>query len=217
MAYEKFSAGHGTFQTDRSGMLPRVIDAWKNMRASTRRLIEEDPSESRLLFYVLMSDMVFFLSWSLKAVVKPSAGAESIIPANVGILMVGALLVRTLTIYIFTFILGAILRMFGGKGSWKDTRAGVFWGSFVSAPFGLLAALVAVSLTLLEPNFPALKESWVALPPYWIGLIPFTWFVSYGIAEAQGLQRASLIFMVLSVLAIFAVIAGMYLRAIGVI
>lgn len=217
MAYEKFSAGHGTFQTDRSGMLARIIDAWQDMRASTRRLIEEDPSEGRLLFYVLLSDMVFFLSWTLKAVVKPSAGAESMIPANVGLLMIGALLVRTAAIYAFTLILGSVLRLFGGKGSWKDTRAGVFWGSFVSAPFGFLAALIAVTLTLLEPTFPALKESWVALPPYWIGLIPFTWFISYGIAEAQGLQRASLIFMVLSVLAIFAVIFGMYLKAVGVI
>ena len=216
MAYEKFSAGQGTFQTDRSGMLVRVLDAWRDMRASTRRLIDENPSEGRLLFYVLLSDMVFFLSWTMKAVVKPSAGAESMLPANVGLLMIGALLVRTGAIYGFTLILGSILRLFGGKGSWKDTRAGVFWGSFVSAPFGLLAALIAVGLTLLEPTYPALQESWVALPPYWIGLIPFTWFISYGIAEAQGIQRASMIFMVLSVLAIFAVIIGMYLRAIGV-
>jgi hypothetical protein len=216
MAYEKFSAGHGTFQTERTGMVQRVLDAWKDMRASTRRLIDEDPSEARLLFYVLMSDMVFFLSWTLKAVVRPSAGAESIIPNNVALLMVGALLLRTAAIYVFTLILGSILRLFGGTGTWKATRAGVFWGSFVSAPFGLLAAVVAVILTTLEPSHPWLKESWVALPPYWIGLIPFTWFISYGIAEAQGLEKASFIFMVLSVLAIISVIGGMYLRAIGV-
>jgi hypothetical protein len=217
MAYEKFSAGQGVFQTDRSGMFSRILDAWMDMRASTRRLIDENPSEARLLFYVLMSDMVFFLSWSLKAVIRPSEGASSIIPDDVALLMVGALLVRTGCIYVFTFILGSILRLFGGKGSWKATRAGVFWGSFVSAPFGLLAAIVAVTLTTLEPHYPWLRESWVALPPYWIGLIPFTWFISYGIAEAQGFERASLIFMVLSVLAILAVIGGMYLTAIGVI
>lgn len=217
MAYEKFSAGQGTFQTEHSGMVARVFDAWRDMRASTRRLIEEEPSEARLLFYVLMSDMVFFLSWSLKAVVKPSSGAESIIPTNVALYMVIALIGRTAAIYVFTLVLGSILRLFGGTGTWKATRAGVFWGSFVSAPFGLLAALVAVVFAVLEPRFPVLKESWVALPPYWIGIIPFTWFVSYGIAEAQGLRRASLIFMALSVLAIFAVVVGMYLKATGVI
>ncbi len=217
MAYEKFSAGHGTFQTDRSGMMHRVIDSWLDMRASTRRLIEEEPSEARLLFYVLMSDMIFFMNSAIKAVVKPSEAAASIIPQNVALYLVIALMGRTAAIYAFTFLLGSVLRLFGGKGTWKATRAGVFWGAFVSAPFGVLAAVIAVGMTLLEPTFPVLGESWLALPPYWIGLIPFTWFVSFGIAEAQGIQRASLIFMVLSIIAIFAVIGGMYLRATGVI
>ena len=47
--------------------------------------------------------MVFFLSWTLKAVVRPSEGAESIIPNNVALLMVGAGPVTALPLLFFGF------------------------------------------------------------------------------------------------------------------
>lgn len=217
MALEKFSTESGVYQEERNGLTDRVVDAWRDMRGSTRRLIEENPAEGRLLFYVLMSDMVFFLSWSIKTVVAPNGGAADIIPATIGLYLIGALMLRTASMYVLSGALGLAMRLFGGKGSWKDTRTGVFWGALVSAPFGLLAAIVTVMMALFEPLFPVLREPWVALPPYWIGLVPFTWFVSAGVAEAHGFKRASLIFMAMSVLTLAAVVVGMFMRATGMI
>ncbi|MFQ5622744.1 MAG: YIP1 family protein [Paracoccaceae bacterium] len=217
MATEKFSTETGVYQETRNSLTERIIDGWRDMRGSTRRLIGENPSEPRLLFYVLLSDMVFFLSWSIKTVIAPNSGAAAIIPLKIGLYLIVALMARTATMYVFSGVLGAALRLLGGTGSWKETRTGVFWGALVSAPFGLLAALLTVSMSVLEPTFPALRDPWIALPPYWIGIVPFVWFVSAGVAEAHGFRRVSLIFMCLSVLAVFAVFTGMYLRANGII
>jgi len=212
-----FKAGYGTYRQDHTGLIARITDAWKDMPASTRRLIEERPSEARLLFFVLLSDLIFFLSFSVKTVVTPTAMAESALPNDVALLLVVALMVRTASIYAFSFILGLILRAFGGTGTLKDTRAGVFWGSFVSAPFEILAAVLAVSLASLEGFMPFLSGEMISLTPLWLGLLPYIWFVSAGATSAHGFKRFYPLFAALSLLCIVGMFWALYLRANGVI
>ncbi|MBV1865006.1 MAG: hypothetical protein KUG74_11315, partial [Rhodobacteraceae bacterium] len=100
-------------------------------------------------------------------------------------------------------------KLAGGAGTWKETRAGVFWGALVSAPFGLAAALISVGIGALSPSFPALQNDWIALPVYWLGLIPFVWYISAGVAEAHGFRMTSPTFMVMSVVALGLTIATM--------
>ncbi|MEM8787943.1 MAG: YIP1 family protein [Pseudomonadota bacterium] len=207
----------GHFEDSRGSLFDRVIDAWRDMRKSTRRLMEEKPSEHRLLFYVLLSDIIFFLSWSLKTVVSPVSEVRDQIPLEIGIWLIAALMLRTVFMYLFSAGITICARMAGGTGSWRDNRCGVFWGALVAAPFGLLMALVTIGMSWLEPFFPVLREDWVALPPYWIGLVPFLWFISQGIAEANGYQKNALTFLIMSVLALAAMLAGMFLRQAGVI
>ena len=211
-----FSTGIGTRHTGRSGLAARVVDGWKDMRASTRRLIEENPTEGRLLFYILLSDMVFFLSWSLKAVVAPSAAAQTMLPAEIGILLIAALFMRTFWIYVFSTVLWAVARLFGGTGSAQDTRAGVFWGSFVAAPFGLLFAVVTVMFTSLEHSFPFLQGSVISQAPYWASLIPFVYFISAGVAEAHRFKFTFPMFAGLTLTAMALWLIVLYLRAAGV-
>ena len=210
-----FETGIGTRHTQRSGITARVIDGWKDMRASTRRLIEENPTEGRLLFYILLSDMIFFLSWSLKAVVAPSAAASNMLPAEIGILLIAALFMRTFWVYVFSMVLWAVAKLFGGTGSARDTRAGVFWGSFVAAPFGLLFALVTVVFTSLEQTFPVLQGSVISQAPYWLSLIPFVYFISAGVAEAHRFKFTFPMFAGLTVTAMVLWIFALYLRANG--
>lgn len=200
----------------RGSLGERVIDAWRDMRASTRRLIDEKPSEHRLLFYVLMSDIVFFLSWSLKTVVSPVSGVKEQVPLEIGFWLIGALMLRTAAMYGFSAVVTAVARGVGGTGSWRDNRAGIFWGALVAAPFGLAMAIVTVCMSWLEPIFPVLQEDWVALPPYWISLVPFLWFISQGLAEANGYKKNALPFMIMSGLALAGMLGAMYLRTIGV-
>lgn len=213
----KFKAGYGTYRQDRTGLIARITDAWKDMPASTRRLIAEHPSEARLLFFVLLSDLIFFLSFSVKTVVSPTTIAASTMPNDVALILVVALMVRTVAIYAFAFVLGLVLRLFGGTGTLKDTRAGVFWGSFVSAPFEILAAILAVSLAKLEGSIPFLSGETLSLAPLWLGLLPYIWFVSAGATAAHGFKRFYPLFAALSLLCIVGMFWALYLRANGVI
>lgn len=212
-----FKAGNGVFRQDKTGLIARIIDAWKDMPASTRRLIKERPSEARLFFFVLLSDLIFFLSFSVKTVVSPTSMAESILPNDVALLLVVALMMRTAIIYTFAIVLGLILRAFGGTGTLKDTRAGVFWGSFVSAPFEILAAILIVVMASLESSMPFLSGETISLAPLWLGLLPYIWFVSAGATSAHGFKRFFPLFAALSLLCIVAMIVALYLRANGVI
>ncbi len=214
---EVFSTTIGTYHTEHSGLAMRVIDAWKDMRASTRRLIDENPSEGRLLFYILLSDMVFFLSWSLKAVVAPTLGARDLLPAEIGIWLIVALVARTAVIYVFSMILGLVMKVFGGTGSYHATRAGVFWGSFVAAPFGLLFALVTVLFASLETSFPILQDEFISQAPYWLSLIPFVYFTSAGVAEAHNTKQTFPVFAGLTFTAMVLWFVALYMRANGII
>jgi len=207
---DEFTAGRGTYQLERNGLGARMVDGWRDMRASTRRLLREKPGEARLILYVLASDIVFFISWSLKTIVAPIEGVDPLIsPDKVGLLMIGALMLRTAAMYLFSLLVYLSSKLAGGAGTWKDTRAGVFWGALVSAPFGLAAALISVGIGALSPRFPFLQNGWVALPVYWLGLIPFVWYISAGVAEAHGFRMTSPTFMVMSVVALGLTIATM--------
>jgi len=212
-----FTTEIGTYHTKNMGLAMRVFEAWRDMRASTRRLIDENPSEGRLLFYILLSDMVFFLSWSLKALVAPSLGARDMLPAEIGLWLIAALFLRTACVYVFSMVLGGVMRLFGGHGRGKSTRAGVFWGSFVAAPFGLLFAIVTVIFSSLEGTFPILQDDFISQMPYWASLIPFVYFISAGVAEAHRFKQTFQVFAGMTATAMVLWFIALYLRANGII
>lgn len=209
---QEFEAGNGVFQFERSGLFQRLQDGWTDMRASTRRLLREKPSEGRLLFYILVSDMVFFISWSLKTLVAPASAAGGVIAADkIGLLMIAALMVRTALMYAFSMLVFAVTSVFKGDADWKATRTGVFWGAFVSAPFGLAAAIIAAVMGMFEPQLPILGNKIVALPVYWLGLIPFVWYIAAGTAEANTFRLTSPTFMAMTVFALALTVATLTL------
>ncbi len=212
----KFHIGGHVFQDERTGWGARIIDAWRDMRASTRRMIEEGPSEARLLFFVLISDLIFFLSWSIKIVVAPTAAAVEALPRDSALLLVGALLLRTATVYVFAILVGLGLKALGGKGTLKDTRVGIFWGAFVASPFGLLAAVITFLMAKSEGFMPFLANETISLMPLWIGLLPYVWFVSAGAAEAHKFRKVFPLFAGLSIILVTGMMAALILRARGV-
>lgn len=208
---EEFDITHGHFEDEHAGLAWRIADAWRNMGRSTRRLIREDPAEGRLLFYVLLADIVVFLSWALKTVIVPHPDAP--IPLQISLWLVLMLMGRTALMYAFAGIAGFALRLMGGAGSYRDTRAGVFWGAFVAAPFSLLASLATVALAV--SNGPeASGDAWYVIPLYWVSLIPFIWYIAGGLAEAQKMRVAP-IFLGLSVLTVLTLFVALYASARG--
>jgi Yip1-like protein len=195
----------------------RVLAAWFDMRASTRRMIIEKPSEARLLFLLLWSDLAFFLSWTLKAVVVPNAAGVSLISVEIGLLFLVAVIGRTAAMYLFAMLAGAIARLLGGRGTWRNTRVAVFWGAFVTAPFGVAAALLSVLFLNLEVYYPIFGAKWISQPPYYLGLVPFVWYISAALAKAHGFRKTSPIFLVLTVVSLVTFVAAMYFHARGMI
>lgn len=192
-------------------MNDRMVEAWRDMAASTRRLLDENPSEGRLLFYVIASDIVFFFSWSLKTLLAPTSAAVAQLPVDIGLWLLLAILTRTGLLYAFATLAAAACQVAGGTGSARDTRAAVFWGALVSAPFGLMASILAVALSRGEQFLPALQNPIFTLPPYYLGLVPFLWFIAAGLAEAHGFRRPSLVFLCLSVATVALSFWGLYL------
>ncbi len=215
MQSEAFRGYNGTFSTNRSRMLERIFDAWFDMRSSCRRLIAENPSEGRIVFMVVLSDLIFFLSWTIKTVVAPMSSAAHLIPIEISFWLIGALMVRTAFMYLISFLIFCATKVFGGQGSWYETRVCVFWAALVSAPFGFIAALVTVSMYGMEDYIPLFRNERISLPPYWLGVIPFVWLISAGISESHKFKNSSPVFMVMTMLSLFGLIGIFYMKANG--
>ena len=184
----------------------RVIGAWSDMRASTRTLIDEKPSEARLIFFVLLSDVIFFLARTLSLVVAPAAVTEDKLPLNIALWLIGVFVLRTATLYVFSGIVGFIGRSLGGTASWRETRAAVFWASLVAAPVGVLGALLGAGLGHLSEFVPVFATPPFVIGPLVLGPVAFVWFISASVAEAHGTKRTSLVFIAFSILAVFVAI-----------
>ena len=191
----------------------RMKLSYVDMRAAVRELIAEDPSEARLLFFVLLSDIIFFLSRSLALVISPGAAASEKLPLEIGAILVFVFLARTATLYLFSGAVGAVCRALGGQGSWRDTRTGVFWASLVAAPIGVIGALIGAGMAHLEPYSPILTNAWVTMIPLLIGPVFFVFYLAAGVAEAQRFRNTSPVFMTFSVLTVILLLAGMYVYA----
>ena len=188
--------------TFRPSVTMRVARSFFDMRTTTMELLAEKPSEARLLLFVLLSDMIFILSWSLKALVSPTAGATQMMGTNVVLWLLVALMMRTTAIYAMAILIGWGVKMFGGMATFNDTRAGVFWGVFVAAPVGLVVSEFAVLINAFEASVPFLRAESIQMLPYWLGLVPFIWFTAKGAASANNFKSAVPLFGVLSAIAV---------------
>ncbi|MEM9762903.1 MAG: YIP1 family protein [Pseudomonadota bacterium] len=193
----------------------RLRLSFKDMRRATRILLDENPTEPRLLFYVLMSDVIFFLNFGMKFAVAPGQNVENALPSElagaIGGLVAICFLLRTATLYLFSGATAFVCRLFGGKGSWRDTRAGIFWASLVAAPIGVLGAILVIVMGVFAPTLPFLADPMVQLPAQLIGVIAFVFFVSASVAESHGFKNTSPIFIAFSLLTVAILVGGLYL------
>ena len=179
----------------------RVFEAWKNMRASTRALLDERPSEARLLFFVLLSDVIFFLARTLSLVVAPSGATQAFLPLEIGLWLILVFVLRTASLYVFSGLVCFAGRGLGSTATWRETRTAVFWASLVAAPVGVLGALIGSGLGRLSTTFPVFREDVFVITPLILGPVAFVWFLSAGVAEAHGSNRTSPVFIAFSILA----------------
>ena len=182
--------------------LDRILDAYVDMRSSTRSFIETKPSEARLLFLALLSDVIFFLARSISMVVAPPVEIQASLPAYVSFGVVVAFLIRTSLFYVIAVLAKSASYPFGGRGSWYDTRCAVFWAALVSAPIEMIGAILTVVVVYLRPSVPMLDSEWLIETPYFIGPIAFGFFLAAGVAEAQGFRYTYRVMAALAIIGI---------------
>lgn len=180
----------------------RMRLSYLDMRRTTRALIDENPAESRLLVFVLLSDIVFFLARGLQLVVSPTQAAEASVPFKIGMWLIAALLLRTMTMYIFSAVVKIVGNIFGGEATWKETRTAVFWASLVAAPAGVLGSLIGAGFAHLEAVYPIVASPYFAWPPLLLGPVCFIWFISMAVAEAHRFDRSFPVLVAFCLLAV---------------
>ena len=202
----EFSGLKGHYDDVAEGVWVRIQHSWTHMGKVTRKLIDEAPSEGRLIFYLVMSDLIFFLSWSFKTIVVPAMESDLDTPFIIGIWLLVALMVRTAAFYLASILVWVMCKGVGGQGNWRDTKAGMFWGSLVSAPFGFVAALLTVGL--LQVDASVLSNQWAVIIPFLLAMVPFVWYIANGVSAAHRFTQPYVLFIVLSIV-VFGIITAL--------
>lgn len=184
------------------GLTSRLLRSFYDMKGVTQELISEKPSEARLFMFVQLSNMIFVLAWCLRYVFTENMNTAQLTGANIVLWLIFALMLRTTAIYALALVIGTVMRVIGATANLQDIRTGVFWGAFVAAPFGLLIAELAVIMNALDGTLPFLQHEGIQLLPYWLGVVPFVWFVSKGIATANKMENSIPVFGAISAAAV---------------
>jgi len=181
------------------GVLWRMLGAWADLRGSMRAELDRDPGEGRLLFYVMLSGLIWFIGRHALLVYGPLGPVipEDVFLGRVGLEFVSAIFFRTLAFYALAALAGLIARAAGGSGGWRDSRAALFWAALVAAPVILAATLLSLLLTGIPGQAGAIASM--------LGAVAFAWAVAQCIAEAHGFRSGLRVFIVIAgLVAIFA-------------
>jgi hypothetical protein len=155
--------------------------------------------------------MIFTLSWALKTLIAPTAAATASMGSDVVLWLMVALMLRTTAIYALALAVGIVVKVFGGKATLFETRVGVIWGVFVAAPIGLIIAEFSVIINQFDGSLAFLQSQGIQMTPYWLGMVPFVWFVSKGAAAANRIENAVPIFGTIAAMAVILVAGVRYM------
>ncbi len=165
----------------------RLLDAYSDMRWATRALLRERPGEARLLVLALTADLVVFLARSLTLIAAPVETTGAGWPGLALFALTHGFLLRTALLYPLAAAAKILSWPFGGRGSWRDTRAAVIWAAFVAAPVDVVGAVILLGLAALGALPPA-GSATLAQAAGLLGPIAFGFFLCAGVAEAQGFR-----------------------------
>lgn len=187
-----------------SGLAWRALAAWADLRGSLRAELERGPSEGRLLYYAVLSGLVWFLGRAALVAWGPEAPAltADMFRARIAAELVSAVFFRTLALYALAAVIGAVARAAGGTGSWRDSRAALFWAALVAAPAVLAAHLLSVLLTGVPGQAGAIAGM--------LGALAFGWAAAHCIAEAHGFRSPVRVLGVMAAL-VAAFVGGFWL------
>jgi len=182
-------------QTPPATALPwRVLGAWADLRGAMRAEIDQVPSEGRLLFYLVLSQIVWLIGRLMALTfgpLGPAYSSDDLASAASG--QVASLFFRLLLMYGVAALGHGLARAFGGTGGWRDSRAALFWAALVAAPAMLAATLLSLLASGLTP--------WAGPSVGMLGNVAFAWVLAQCMAEAHGFARGWKVMVAICILA----------------
>lgn len=186
------------------GLIWRVLAAWAGLRASMRFELDRGPSEGRLLFYAVLSGLIWFLGRATLLAWGPLGPAlpPDVFRARLAAELISSVFFRTLALYALAALTGLLARAFGGMATWRESRAALFWAALVAAPAIFAAHLLSVLLTGVPGRAAEIAQT--------LGALIFGWVAAQCFAEAHGFASGWRVFAVMAGL-VAAFIGAIYL------
>jgi len=182
------------------GVLWRMLGAWADLRRSMRAELNRAPTEGRLLFYIMLAGLFTFVGEAMELAYGPLALTmpDDQFRGRLAAAFIAIFFFLTLLSYAVAATGGALARTMGGTGSWRDSRAALFWAALVAAPAVLGAKLLALVLAGLPGPIVGSVEM--------LGGVAYAWTTAHCFAEAHGFVSAW---------KVLAVVAGLVAALIG--
>jgi hypothetical protein len=181
-----------------------MLGAWADLRGSMRAELDRDPSEGRLLFYVMFAGLFRFVGAAMVLAYGPLALAmpEDVFRGQIAASFVAIFFLLSLLYYAVAATGGGLARAMGGTGSWYDSRAALFWAALIAAP----AILASKLLALILAGMPGPVVGSVEM----LGEVAFAWTTAHCFAEAHGFASVWKVLAVVVGLAV-ALVAGVFM------
>lgn len=137
-------------------LVSRVIEGWRDRRATTLRLIRHGRGESEALYFAVIAAALYFVAGIPAAIngVRLAEDGPVDIPGVVISWMLTSFVFMVLARYILSMLSRWGAKMIGGSGSHLGARYAQFWAALLTAPVLFLpgavhlAALITVSETI---------------------------------------------------------------------
>ncbi|MEM7059417.1 MAG: hypothetical protein AAF557_17675 [Pseudomonadota bacterium] len=162
------------------GLILGIARFYYDPRGAMRGVLDSQPSEPRLLAYIMIAAMVLLAG---RLVQLSFAGGEQVLASSLA-QTVSLLFFMPLACYGLAALGTWVSRKFGGVGNWSNGRAAFFWATLVSSPVTTGAALFQVVL-----GTDGLAHQVVGQ----IGSVFLAWALAVCFAETFGFKRVLLV------------------------
>ena len=134
-----------TERTAPLGIVDRIGRTLRDPRGAVRLEIAH-ASEARLFFYAFMASVFATLTALGEQALNPQPGPAADPAQWTATQAAAGAFFRPLALYGVAGVIGLAARRLGGTGSWRATRAAVFWTAFAAAPFALILSMLGAVL-----------------------------------------------------------------------
>ncbi len=170
-----------------------IIRAYRGFEASMKRRLDEHPGEERLLIYLVIAILLFFVARipNLLEVSAIQATDEVSSTAIFVTNLVSSFFFAPLLLYGVAALSHIIAKLFGGKGTSYGARLALFWALLVVSPLSLVS-------TILQQSYAAEWFSTTLLLGMFL-LFTYVWGTCLSVAEGFKSRFALILVIILTV------------------